>query len=206
MHQLHHELSTTDQWYVVQCKSRGERQAAAMLHYHLNIAIYLPAVRCHGGKDEQYAPFFPGYLFVCVNLHEVALSQINSTPGVVRMVAFDGMPQSIPASVIAAIRTHVVHFNRHGGLPQHRFQPGETVRIKHGPFQGLEAVFAGPMKPNDRVQVLLTFMGQLRKTEVNTASLEPVDPQLAIKRERRTRGKGRPIKNSSEASWQPSRQ
>jgi hypothetical protein len=44
------------------------------------------------------------------------------------------------------------------------------------------------------VQVLITFLGEMREVEVDVDDLRPVEPTPAEKRERRTRGKGRPIR------------
>jgi transcription antitermination factor NusG len=87
-----------------------------------------------------------------------------------------------------------------GGPPQHTFQPGDTVRIADGPLKGMLAVFERPTTPAERVQVLLTFLGEASRAWVPVTDLEkatseangsvPKTPQ----RPRRTRGSGRRIK------------
>lgn len=180
------------QWYVVHCEPLKERWAATVLHERLGLAIYLPEIRRRFRGQVRYAPLFPRYLFVQVDLQQVAPSTINTTPGVVRLVSFDNMPVPIPASVIDALRERVDSLNSAGGLPQHNFRPGDTVRFTSGSLRGLEAVFVGPMRPSERVRVLIEFLGSLREAEVAVDLLEPAAP--AVKRERRTRGKGRKIK------------
>lgn len=185
---------TIQQWYVIHCEPLKERWAASVLRERLGLTAYLPEIRRRFRGQVRYAPLFPRYLFVQLDLQQVALSKINTTPGVVRLVSFDDMPVPIPASVIDALRERVDSLNSAGGLPQHNFHPGDTVRFTSGSLRGLEAVFVGPMRPSERVRVLIEFLGSLREAEVAVDLLEPAAPAAVAKRERRTRGKGRKIK------------
>ncbi len=187
-------MSNQQLWYAVHCKPLREWRAAAMLESYLQLAVYLPEIRRRFGRRLQRAPFFPGYLFIRANLQEVKLSSINTTPGVVRLVAFGGAPQPIPDAAIGAIREEVDRFNAQGGKVEHDFQLGDTVLLRDGPLQGLKAVFTGPMKPSERVRVLINFLGDYWQAEVNVGLLEHVDAGPADKRERRTRGRGRKIR------------
>ena len=51
----------------------------------------------------------------------------------------------------------------------------------------------GPMKPSERVQVLVEFLGGLQKVEVRANTLESTNFRVAPQKERRTRGKNRRI-------------
>jgi transcriptional antiterminator RfaH len=185
---------TTSHWYVAHCQRLKEWQAAAALEEHLDLAVYLPEVRRRGSRHVRRSPFFPGYLFVRADLRQVALSRINAMPGVLRLVAFGDLPQSVPVAVIEEIRQRVDDLNTHGGLPAHDFRPGETLRLKDGPLHALEAIFVGPTDPSERVQVLIEFLGSLRKMDVDASWLERAGDAPAPWRERRTRGNGRLIK------------
>ncbi|NJN99132.1 MAG: hypothetical protein HC875_36085 [Anaerolineales bacterium] len=81
-------------------------------------------------------------------------------------------------------------------MPRHSFKPGDTVRIKSGPFEDMLAQFDSPTTPAERVQVLLELLGRFCRVKVNVADLEKADPQpepIIAKRPRRSRGRGRPI-------------
>jgi len=183
-------------WYVVHCQPLKEWYTAAVLTDQLGLTVYLPTVLQPFRGTLQRAPLFPRYLFVQANLEAVAPSTINAAPGVVRLVAFEEVPQPVPAATMAALRRRVDQLNTQGGLPVHGFQPGDAVWLTGGPLQGLEAVFVGPLKPRERVRVLIEFLGQLREAEVQVALLEPVRAAPAPQRARRTRGKGRRIKHA----------
>jgi len=183
------------QWYAVHCKAMREWHAAAALEQLLGLTVYVPEVRRRFLGEFRYTPLFSGYLFVRANLEEVSLSLINKIPGVLRLVSFGETPVPLPSTVIEALRDRVNSLNMQGGLPTHDFKPGDIARLKAGPLRGLEAVFVGPMKPSECAQVLINFLGSLRKTEVDVDYLERVDSGPPLKRERRTRGKGRVIKH-----------
>jgi transcriptional antiterminator RfaH len=180
-------------WYAVHCQRQKEWRAAAALETLLGLTVYLPEVRRRYRGQIQHAPLFPGYLFVRANFQIVAHSQINATPGVLRLVAFGDTPRPIPAAAIEQIRAQVRALDTLGGLAAHQFRPGDTVRLKAGPFRGLEAAFQGPMTPSERVRVLIEFLGSLRQAEIDIDDLEGVG-SAPPPRERRTRGQGRPIK------------
>jgi transcription antitermination factor NusG len=96
--------------------------------------------------------------------------------------------------VIEHFREQLDEIDAHGGLVAHPFHPGDTVRLKAGPFRGLEAAFLGPMKPSARARVLIDFLGGLREADIDIDDLERVhSAPLPPRQERRSRGKGRPI-------------
>jgi transcriptional antiterminator RfaH len=188
-------LSTdTWPWYVVHCQHSKEWQAAATIETLLDLPVYVPHVCRRLRGKIQRAPFFPGYLFIRADFQIVAPSKLNSMPGVLRLLVFDNQPRSIPEAVVEHIRTQVNEIDAHGGLLTHHFHPGDTVRLKAGPFRGLEAAFLGPMKPSERVRVLIDFLGSLREADVGVDDLERVhSAPRSARQERRSRGKGRPI-------------
>ncbi len=185
-------------WYVVHTKAQQEMLAASLLEQHLAAVVLLPQVRQHTRGRMRVAPLFPGYLFIELDLDQSAASAVNNTPGVIRLVAFGGQPKPVPAKVIEALRARLAEVDAQGGLPQHPFKEGDRVRLTGGPLAGLEAVFLGPMRPAERVRVLLRFMGQEQEALAPVEDLEPAGGPSTVKRPRRTRGKGRPIRTGSD--------
>ena len=183
------------QWYVVHTKARQELLAASMLEQRLAAVVLLPQVRQRTRGQMRPAPLFPGYLFVELDLEQSEASAVNNTPGVIRLVAFGGVPKPVPGRVIGALQARLAEIEAQGGLPQHPFKEGDRVRLTGGPLAGLEAVFVGPMRPAERVRVLLEFLGQEQEALVPLEDLEPAGGP--VKRPRRTRGKGRVIRSSS---------
>jgi transcription antitermination factor NusG len=186
---------TNPEWYVVHCMPFKEQYAATGLRAMLGLAVYLPQVQSYFRGHVQRAPWFPRYLFARADLQIVPPSSINAVPGVVRLISVDSTPQPISFRVIEAIRQQVDQLNAQGGLPNHHFKQGDSVRLRDGPLHGLEAVFVGPMEPSARVRVLIDFLGRLQEIKVKTSALEHVSSAHIPKLERWTRGKGRRIKH-----------
>lgn len=184
-------------WYLVYCQPLKEHYAAAALREQYELPLYLPEVKRYFKGHIQYAPLFPRYLFVRINLPQHPPSQINNTPGVSRLIMFNETPQPVPGTVVQAIQQQVERLNQAGGLTEAGLQPGDTVAITDGPLHGLEAIFVGPTTPSQRVRILLEFMGRLSEVEIDRRLLTPTVQGAATpapKRARRTRGKGRVIK------------
>jgi len=140
-------------------------------------------------------PLFPCYLFARLDLDAHGLVPVRWTPGLRRVVAFGDRPVSIPDDVIARLQERVEEVRAAGGLPSHDFRPGDRLRITRGPLRGLEVIFQGPMRPSERVRVLLEFLGQLREAEIPVHDLERVPDRKLHRPPRRTRGKGRRIRS-----------
>lgn len=183
-------------WYVVQTRARRELLVASLLDRE-EMSIYLPEVVQQGAQGTRLSPLFPGYLFVQVDLASSAAGALLHTPGVIRLVGAEQQPIPVADEVVRSLQARVAALNARGGLPAHDLRPGDPVRFKAGPLQGLDAVFVGPLTPRQRVDVLLYFLGQLQQVEVDVSLLEktnaPVHPP-AGQRPRRTRGHGRPIR------------
>ncbi len=184
-------------WYVVHSRPRRELMVASLLGEYETTNVFLPEVWQHRKQGKRLVPLFPGYLFAQIDLERYPTSIIRRTPGVIKLVSHDYQPQLVADAVVRSLQERVSQLNNQGGLLPHTFSEGDRVLFNEGPFQGLEAVFAGPMHPSERVQVLLHFLGQEQKIEVEVGSIEKVPPPTGrAKRARRTRGRGRKIKQS----------
>lgn len=185
------------QWYTIHTKPNAEYQVATFLHKR-DIQIYLPEMKSPRGRQGQITkPFFPCYLFARVDFEVTGIAQVQWTPGLRRIVTFDDHPVPLSDDVISLIQSRLGASGAAGSrLATHDFRPGETVQIMHGPLQGMLAVFDGPSTPSERVQVLLSFLGQISRAQVSVAELKrvPSTPETPIsRRPRRTRGRGRYI-------------
>jgi transcriptional antiterminator RfaH len=184
-------------WYVGQCNVLKERQAAHALRDHLDLEVFVPEVKRRYRGAVQQMLLFPGYIFVKANLQEGILSNINSMPGIVRLLTFGESPQAVDDSLVEAIRERVSQVNAGDGIPSHSFRPGDLVQLKDGPLKGMEAVFVGPMTPSARVKVLLEMLGRQNEVKVDVEWLEhaanATQGYVEKAQERRTRGRGRKI-------------
>lgn len=196
-----HYLSPEPQWYVVYCQPLRERYTAQNLRYQLGLTVYLPEVFHYSQGVRKEVPFFPRYLFVKADLTATALSRINATEGVSRLVAFGDVPLPVPNEVIHEIHERIVMLNRKGDFIEHDFKSGEVVEIVSRLQHGIEAIFLGPVEPSARVWVLIEILGRMQNIEIDISEVAKLDREesehgngIDLPRyQRRTRGKGRKI-------------
>lgn len=88
-------------WYVIQTKPRLEGQVRATLE-RKGMQVYLPliCVRRVNPRARPLASFFPCYVFALADLACVGVSALQWTPGVVRVLGFDGEPAIVPDTVV----------------------------------------------------------------------------------------------------------
>jgi transcription antitermination factor NusG len=180
-------------WYVLHTHPKDEIKVATTLQQQWGLEVYFPQTQ--GVKSK---PFFTSYLFIRVDFfNETALSKMQWVPGLRRIVSFDEWPVPVPDAVIELIKEKLADNKKLES--KHNFNPGDTIRIKSGPFQDFLGIFEETTSSNERVQILLKVLGvtrvQVEVSEVEKVSLAD-DPQPPpTKRVRRTRGKGRRIRS-----------
>lgn len=160
-------------WYAVQCQPHRERAAALHLT-NQGYEIFLPwrqKTRRHARRVETVLrPFFPGYLFVRIDLVRERWRPINSTFGVARIVMQGECPAPAPRGLI---ETLMGCCNAGGVLAwQPELRPGESVRVSEGPFADLIGELE-ELDDSGRACVLLDIMGGRIPTWLNRASVMP---------------------------------
>lgn len=146
-------------WYVLRTKPLKEEFLRDQLDLQ-DIEVYCPRIRVHAvnPRARKVKPYFPGYLFVHVDLHQVSPSTLHWMPGASGLVSFGGEPALVPDSLIQVIRQRVNVIEKAGGEQLVSLKPGETVVIKDGPFAGYEAIFDISISGSARVRVLLKLL------------------------------------------------
>ncbi|MFQ3646356.1 MAG: transcription termination/antitermination NusG family protein [Anaerolineae bacterium] len=159
-------------WYAVFCKPCKEVQVASYFDQH-NVEVYLPMMRVKPANPRcaHERPFFPRYLFIHTDLSAVGFNALNFVPGAVGLVHMGGVPVEIEDEFMAELREHIRSYRPPAEKPQAPFKAGETVRIVEGPFAGYEAIFDQHLSADERVQVLIKWMGHQRKLKVKAGDL-----------------------------------
>ena len=149
------------QWYALRSKPNKEDFLWGELLAR-KIEVFYPQLRVKpvNPRARKVKPYFPGYLFVHIDLEQVNLSAMRYLPGATGLVVFDGLPPTVPESLINAIHRRVDEVNAAGGETLIDLQPGDPVRVQAGPFAGYEAIFDERLSGNERVRVLLTMLGK----------------------------------------------
>lgn len=151
------------QWYTLRSKPRKEEILWKQLH-SLNFEVFFPRLKVQpvNPRARKLKPYFPGYMFVYVDLEEVGLSTFQWMPHAIGLVSFDGEPASVPENLIHAIRKRVEQIAAAGGEIFHGLKPGDQIRISDGPFVGYEAIFDTRLPGSERVRVLIQMLSDRR--------------------------------------------
>jgi len=178
-------------WYALHTKPNTELRVERVLLAR-GLRAFLPMLPRTSGRSAR--PLFPSYLFVQCDLDTVGSDQLRWIPGLRSVLTLDGRPAVVPDSAIKLICDELARVQEAGGLPAHRFRPGDEVIIEDGPLAGLRGIFQGPVGPAQRVHILLRFLGQANRAEVPVEALRPAPQEGGARQMRRgTRGRGRRV-------------
>ncbi|MDX1413438.1 MAG: transcription termination/antitermination NusG family protein [Candidatus Promineifilaceae bacterium] len=164
-------------WYALRVKPHKERTVFERLQSE-EIEVYFPQVKVKpkNPRAAKKKPYFPGYMFVHVNLEEVGFNTFNWMPGTLGLVSFDGIPASVPAKLILELQQRLAEIDAAGGLEIAGLEHGDHVRIIEGPFAGYEAIFDMRLSGSDRVQVLLAFMSKhLQPVKIDVTDIKKIE-------------------------------
>lgn len=163
-------------WYALQSKPRKEFSLFDQVLAR-RIECYFPRVRVVpvNPRSAKVRAYFPGYMFVHVDLQATGLSALQWLPFARGLVAFEGEPAPVPDGLVPALREKLAQIEANGGLQMDGLKPGEAIRVLDGPFRGYEGVFDARMDEEGRVRILLNLLRdqQLRLT-ISVAQIAPV--------------------------------
>ncbi len=144
-------------WYLVSTLAGREVLAAQQLERQA-FATFLPrqlkTVRHARRVRITTAAFFPGYLFVHLDLGRDRWRSVNGTVGVGRLVGHGDRPTPVLAGVVEALMQAADDRGVISGVP---LRPGQAVRITAGAFADQLGVIER-LDGAGRVRVLLDIM------------------------------------------------
>jgi len=139
-------------WYAAYTLPRHEKAVADRLITQ-KVESYLPlysAVHCWNHRRvEVELPLFPGYVFVKM-LHSDKF-RILSRPGIIRLVSFNGNPAILPDEEIERLQSSLAIWK---ATPYPFLTAGKQVRIRSGPFAGLEGKI---LRRKGKMRLLVTL-------------------------------------------------
>jgi transcription antitermination factor NusG len=153
----------TFQWYALRSKPRKEDIVWKQVRDQ-GYEVFYPRLRIHpvNPRSRKIKPYFPGYMFIRVDLEAVGLSAFQWLPHATGLVCFGGEPAPVPEHLIYVIRRRVEEIAEAGGEVFDGLKPGGIVRINYGPFEGYEAIFDSRIPGSERVRVLLKLLSDRR--------------------------------------------
>jgi transcription antitermination factor NusG len=88
-------------WYAIYSKPQKEEAA----HFYLRqkgVEVFLPKLLLPSNQNRRrrVVPLFPSYLFARIDVHSEEYGYVIWSPGVKRLVSFDGVPAPIDDTVV----------------------------------------------------------------------------------------------------------
>lgn len=154
-------------WYVVHTRTKTEHVAAGLMQSLLGIPAYCPRIKFQRatarGKVWFIEALFPSYFFARFNA-VTSLRAVRHSQNVLNVVEFGGALARVPDEVIEGIRAEME--GREIKEIHAPLQPGDAVEIAEGPMRGLHGIVHSLRRGEDRVRLLLDFLGSQNPVEV----------------------------------------
>ena len=160
----------TAYWYALQSKPNKEDALFGQLE-NQGFEVFYPRIRVTpvNPRAKKIKAYFPGYMFVRVDIQAVGISTFQWMPFARGMVSFGQEQATVPEALIHALRRRVDEVNAAGGEIFDGLHKGDAVFIHDGPFAGYEAIFDLRLPGSERVRVLIRLLSQ-RQVPVELSS------------------------------------
>lgn len=170
------ETDSGKRWYCVRSKPKSEHLAAAHLERTAGVEVFCPRIRYQKptsrGKVWFVEALFPGYLFAQFDLEE-ELRRVQATSAVTGVLHFREFFPSISPVAIAEMRAEVGDEEPH--TVEDEISAGEEVVITEGVMKGLSVLITKLVPGQERVRVLMEWLGQQREAEIAMDSVASRD-------------------------------
>ncbi|MFP4605959.1 MAG: UpxY family transcription antiterminator [Bacteroidales bacterium] len=164
-------------WYALYTKSRAEKKVAKELQLR-GIEAYLPLEkRLKQWSDRKKwveEPLIRSYIFVHTNLK--GLHNAVYTPGVVKIVTFEGKPAPIPDKQIQAIK-NVLSSKEIYEVTSDNFELGEMVEVKQGRLKGLQGEMVRHLNKY-KVLIRIEVIQQNLMVNINPSYLKKMEEKV----------------------------
>jgi len=164
-----------DNWIVASTHPHKERVAVENLGRQ-GFHAYCPRIRKrihHARRMQQVLrPLFPSYVFIKLNPHLEQWRSIASTFGVRNLIRFGEKPATVPDQFLAGLLA--TEDSGAVTIPRARdsYQPGEKVRMREGPFDGLIATVLSAGE-SGRIVVLMDLLRRSVRVRVSIDEVVP---------------------------------
>ena len=171
-------------WYVVHTYSGCEHKAKAALEERVKALklehkigdILVPTERVQelgrgGQRKISSRKFFPGYIFVSMELDEETWHVIKNTPKITGFVGHSTNPPEVPEAEVREITQQM----QEGALrpkPKVLFEVGEAVKVVDGPFQDFNGTVEEVRPEKGKVRVLISIFGRATPVELDFVQVE----------------------------------
>lgn len=170
-------------WYVVHTYSGFEMKAKQAMEERIKSSkmadlfgeILVPSEGVvemkKGVKKTSTRQFFPGYIFVNMELTERTYLVVKDTPKVTGFVGGSTNPPIVPESEVRRI-TQQIEEGTLKPKPKVLFEKGENVRVTNGPFSNFTGIVDEVNAEKGRLRVLVSIFGRSTPIELDFMQVE----------------------------------
>jgi len=145
-------------WFAIYTRPKNEKKVAEQL-FKLGIDVYCPMVtqmkQWSDRKKKVESPLISSYVFV--NLDEKDRNTVFEVHGIVRYLYWLGKPAVVQDHEIALLKDSLKGIL--SSVEVQGLQPGDSLIISKGPFQGKEGVVSQVEK--NKIRLVLKELGVL---------------------------------------------
>ena len=169
-------------WYVVHTYSGHEKRARQLLQEEIKRAgmeeqfgeILIPTENVlevvKGQRRTSTRKFFPGYLFVHMEMSQKTFHLVKNIPKITGFVG--GMnPTPVKESEIAQVNTAMSE-GQIKPKPKIHFEEGDSVRVIDGPFSNFAGTVEEVKPEKQKVRVLVSIFGRATPVELDFGQVE----------------------------------
>jgi transcription antitermination factor NusG len=131
----------TEFWFAAQVSPQHETTVATILD-HKGYQRFVPTYMARRQWSDRIKliekPLFEGYVFC--RMTEQSFGLVRTTPGVVRLVGFNGWPSPVPEDEIFALQKLIQSGIRAYPIAMH-LKVGQRVEVTTGPLAGITGTF-----------------------------------------------------------------
>ena len=172
-HTIYGKLNFVPNWYALSTKARHEKKVHNQLTQK-GITNYLPLQTFYRRWSDRYKkvqePLFSCYVFVKIALLDRL--KVLHTDGVVRLVAFNGIPATIPDDQIEAIKT--ILENNYQIERVDYLTPGQKIEVRQGPLKGIKGILT-EIKNSHRLIVRIDSIMQAISLDIDYRDIKIID-------------------------------
>ncbi len=155
------------EWFCLRTQTKREHIAAAILDRLDNVEVFCPRIsqvkKTRTGKKRFVEAMFPGYIFAKFCYQSESRKVVHSQ-GITRMVEL-GDRRVIPERIIEELKASIP-----AGIieaPDLSIEPGAEIEFVTGSLKGLNGKVLAQLPAQNRIQILLDFLGREITVEVN---------------------------------------
>lgn len=170
-------------WYVVHVYSGFEAKAKEALLERIRLAkmedkfeeILIPAETVvemkKGEKRSKNKKFFPGYIFVKMELTNETWHLVKGTNRITGFVGGTTTPPPVPEEEVLRITQQIKEGKMRPKL-KIEFEKGESVRVKEGPFANFQGTVDDVNTEKGRLKVLVSIFGRSTPIDLDFVQVE----------------------------------